>query len=91
MSWRPVTPTEPPDGQLVEVPNNGGAKLRRSGNLWFLPDHEVYVYYSPTEWRPVATVVELDMVIERRRKLDAERDVVLAEERRLTNQMWAER
>lgn len=27
------------------------AKLMRDGNLWFLPDGSMYVYYVPTHWR----------------------------------------
>lgn len=26
--------------------------LKRGGNLWFTPDGEMYVYYTPTHWRP---------------------------------------
>jgi len=29
------------------------AKLRREGPLWFFPDGSMYVYYTPTHWRPV--------------------------------------
>lgn len=27
-------------------------KLIRRGELWWLPDHSMYVYYAPTHWRP---------------------------------------
>ena len=27
------------------------AKLKRDGNMWFLPDSSMYVYYVPTHWR----------------------------------------
>lgn len=27
-------------------------KLKRRGNLWFFPDDTMYVYYTPTHWRP---------------------------------------
>lgn len=27
------------------------AKLKRQGNLWFMPDGSMYVYYQPTHWR----------------------------------------
>lgn len=27
-------------------------KLRRRNNLWFLPDGSMYVYYTPTHWKP---------------------------------------
>ncbi len=27
--------------------------LKRQGNLWFLPDGSMYVYFTPTHWRPL--------------------------------------
>ena len=51
--WRNVANDPPPDGQVVQVFNNEGAMLKRSGNLWFLPDGSMYVYYTPEWWRPV--------------------------------------
>ena len=27
-------------------------RLKRSGNLWFVPDGSTYVYYTPTHWKP---------------------------------------
>lgn len=50
--WYDVTESSPPPGLLVQVPNNEGAILRRRGWLWFLPDDSMYVYYTPTQWRP---------------------------------------
>jgi hypothetical protein len=26
-------------------------ELKRSGNLWFVPDGSMYVYYKPTHWQ----------------------------------------
>jgi len=26
--------------------------LVRDGRLWWAPKHEMYVYYTPTHWRP---------------------------------------
>lgn len=26
-------------------------ELKRQGNLWFVPDGSMYVYYTPTHWR----------------------------------------
>lgn len=50
--WHNTSPDDLPDeGRLVEVPNNGGAHLRRKGNMWFLPDWSMYVYYRPAYWR----------------------------------------
>jgi len=48
-----------PEGVVVEtkiddangVRNEG--KLKRQGNLWFVPDGSMYVYYRPTHWREV--------------------------------------
>jgi hypothetical protein len=31
------------------------ARLKRRGNLWFLPDDSMYVYYTPTHWTDVTT------------------------------------
>ena len=25
--------------------------LKRQGNLWFIPDDSMYVYYTPTHWK----------------------------------------
>ena len=55
--WVPVTFDSPRPGVVVEVQNNGGALLKRhreGGSLWFLPDGSMYVYYTPTYWRPVS-------------------------------------
>ncbi len=27
--------------------------LKREGNLWFMPDGSIYVYFTPTHWRPL--------------------------------------
>ena len=54
--WRSTESDPPPDGVVVQVKNNGGALLKRSGNLWFFPDESMYVYYWPEFWRPVDSV-----------------------------------
>lgn len=51
--WTNVTEAAPRDGQVVEVQNNGGMRLKRSGRLWFLEDGSLYVYFTPEWWRPV--------------------------------------
>lgn len=51
--YMPVTEEFPPRNVLVQVPNNEGARLIRRGNLWYVPDGSMYVYYVPTEWRPI--------------------------------------
>lgn len=62
--WKPITSDEPVKGVVVDTkidddngPRNeqplsrGGA----NGRLWFFPDNSMYVYYTPTHWRPLAT------------------------------------
>lgn len=34
-------------------------KSPRNGRLWFLPDGTVYVYYTPTHWRPMGTASDV--------------------------------
>lgn len=29
--------------------------LKRSGNLWFVPDGSMYVYFTPVAWRHLGT------------------------------------
>ena len=36
-------------------------RLKRQGNLWFIPSGEMYVYHTPTHWRtesPTTTTQE---------------------------------
>jgi hypothetical protein len=58
--WKETLFDLPPDGELVEtkIDNRDGcrneATLRRRGRLWFTPgENSMYVYYTPTLWRPV--------------------------------------
>ena len=47
-----------PDGEIVEtkIDDTKGCRnvqlLKRQGRSWF--DGEMYVYYTPTHWRPIA-------------------------------------
>ena len=49
----------PPEGIVVEtkIDDSDGvrnvSRLKREGRLWFLPDGSMYVYYTPTHWKPV--------------------------------------
>jgi hypothetical protein len=49
-----------PEGEVVEtvISDIGGERnkqlLKRQGRLWFFPDDSMYVYYTPTHWRPVS-------------------------------------
>lgn len=47
----------PVEGKTVhtKIDDAGGPRneqeLKRRGNLWFLPDESMYVYYRPTHWK----------------------------------------
>lgn len=49
--WHNTSSILPEEGQLVEVPNNGGTILLYSSGLWFFPDLSMYVYYTPEYWK----------------------------------------
>lgn len=51
--WHRTADELPPEGLTVETMSRGGqhALLRRSGNLWFLADGSMYVYYTPIAWK----------------------------------------
>lgn len=58
--WRPCSGGLPEDGKEVQTKvddENGNSRnvttLTRHRNLWFFPDMSMYVYYSPTHWRPL--------------------------------------
>lgn len=52
--WKPAT--EAPEGKvfMTKIDDDSGARnqqaLKRSGNLWFVPDGSMYVYYRPTPY-----------------------------------------
>jgi len=57
-TWFETERSLPRDGVVVDtkVDDAKGVRneqpLKRSGNLWFFPDGSMYVYYTPTHWRP---------------------------------------
>lgn len=59
--WRPIDSA--PDSVEVEtvISDDGGTRneqrLVRKGRLWFVPDMSMYVYYTPTHWRPVEAML----------------------------------
>jgi hypothetical protein len=59
-TWTPTTAELPPDGVVVEtkLDDANGVRnvqpLKRGGRLWFFPDGSMYVYYTPSHWRPVS-------------------------------------
>lgn len=62
--WIRCSDRLPPVGIVVEtkiddrrgVRNETKLKLvPECGRLWFVPDSDMYVYYTPTHWREVAS------------------------------------
>lgn len=56
--WRPISTA--PEGVAVQtmICNVSGERrnvqnLTRHGRLWFFPDGKMYVYYTPTHWKPL--------------------------------------
>lgn len=61
MDWQPIDTA--PAGIIVDTkiddfsgPRSEGP-LKRDGRMWFTPDGRMYVYYTPTHWRPLVPVV----------------------------------
>jgi hypothetical protein len=56
--WINVADQLPPNGGLVETKihdwegERNKQPLRRKGRLWLVSDGSMYVYYTPTHWRP---------------------------------------
>lgn len=57
--WRPIETAPAPEGVVVwtKIDDADGPRniqqLRRQGRLWFLGDGSMYVYYTPTHWKPL--------------------------------------
>jgi hypothetical protein len=54
MTWYNTEKDLPPvEGKLLEctTPTGDVVELKRSGNLYFIPDSSMYVYYKPVMWR----------------------------------------
>ena len=58
-AWRLIATA--PEGEVVEtrvIDVSHGERnvqpLVRKGRLWWLADASMYVYYTPTHWRPMA-------------------------------------
>jgi hypothetical protein len=57
-NWISINSALPDDGEIVEtkIDDHRGCRneqqLKRQGNLWFTPDCSMYVYYTPTHWKP---------------------------------------
>ena len=55
--WQPIA-TAPERVEVMTIiadergPRNEQSLVRK-GNLWWVPDGRMYVYYDPTHWRPL--------------------------------------
>jgi hypothetical protein len=64
MIWTEVSKMRPPDGMVVETKIDDGKgvrneqQLKRQGRLWFFPEGDMYVYYTPTHWRQLEAAKE---------------------------------
>lgn len=53
--WNRVDHVLPPENRVVATLSQSGIEqpLKLVGNLWFVPDGSMYVYYTPLHWREV--------------------------------------
>lgn len=53
--WMPIASAPERTVVLTKISDADGDRneqeLQRDGRLWFLPDHSMYVYYTPTHWK----------------------------------------
>lgn len=51
--WQYTEQCKPPENVLLDTTNSQGdvSQLKRIGNLFFVPDGTMYVYYVPKMWR----------------------------------------
>lgn len=58
--WESVKESPPPENTVVEtkIDDEDGARnecrLKRRGRLWWFTDDSMYIYYTPTHWRPTS-------------------------------------
>lgn len=55
LQWHPISLAPVDEVVETKIDDEDGernvTRLKRRGNLWFLPDDSMYVYYRPTHWR----------------------------------------
>jgi hypothetical protein len=57
--WISLANSLPPEGELVDTKIDDAKGVRneqtllRRGSLWFTSESGMYVYYTPTHWRPL--------------------------------------
>lgn len=54
--WQPISTAPERVEIMTKIDDAKGARneqtLTRRGKLWFVPDESMYVYYTPTHWKP---------------------------------------
>ena len=52
--WNLTEKESPEDGVVVETMDSGGhvQDMKKKGNLWWLADDSMYVYFIPMFWKP---------------------------------------
>lgn len=59
MDWQPIKFAPADEVVLTKIDDEHGErnvqKLKRRGSLWWTPDGEMYVYYTPTHFVPART------------------------------------
>ena len=52
--WVSTAKQLPDEGVVVRAMDSTGSihELKRIGNLWFIPDGSMYVYFTPLFWQP---------------------------------------
>lgn len=54
MNWQPIETAPNLVEVVTKIDDDNGCRniqnLTRRGNLWFVPDMSMYVYYRPTHW-----------------------------------------
>jgi hypothetical protein len=54
--WQPISTAPEGIAIMTKIDDECGMRneqpLKRRGNLWFLTDDSMYVYYTPTHWKP---------------------------------------
>lgn len=69
LPWKNIETAPANKTVMTKLDDNKGIRneqaLYRSGSLWWTPDGEMYVYYTPTHWREMTATerrAELDLL-----------------------------
>ncbi|WP_250512653.1 hypothetical protein [Caballeronia sp. INDeC2] len=57
--WQPIETAPEGEDVMTKIDDSFGPRneqsLKRRGHLWWCPDDSMYVYYTPTHWKPMQT------------------------------------